>query len=168
MRLELETTQGYNPVQPLVYQEFIAALNGRSQDYTTPTCSTPAVTSPLLDLLNVRYIVVDRNIPESRDDHKALAAARVEVYRDQYAIVYESRTAQPRAWMVYDVRLDRGDGLDQLASGQVKGAEVAFVEGTLPPVSAPAGGAASKVTVATWHPDGMTLDVDHGGTGCWW
>jgi hypothetical protein len=164
MRLELETTQGYDPVQPLVYQDFIAALNGRSQDYHFANLLYTGVASPLLDLLNVRYIVVDRNIPESRDDHKALAASRVEVYRDQYAIVYESRTAQPRAWMVYDVRSD-SDGLDQLASGKVDGGEVAFVDGALPAVSTPRDGQEPKVTVARWSPDGMTLEVSHGGAG---
>jgi hypothetical protein len=166
MRLELETTQGYDPVQPLVYQELIAAMNGRQQDYHYANLLYTGVDSPLLDLLNVRYIVVDRAIPESRDDHRALAASRVEVYRDEYAIVYESRTAQPRAWMVYDVRLDHdGAGLSQLAGGRVDGGEVAFVDRTLPAVSPPPAGEQPEVTVAAWSPDGMTLRVSHKGEG---
>ncbi|HYH11303.1 MAG TPA: hypothetical protein VD789_03020, partial [Thermomicrobiales bacterium] len=104
MRLQLETTQGYNPLQPLVYQEFIHALNGQEQDYHYANLLHTGVASPLLDLLNVRYIVVDRNIPEDRDDHEALAEARIEVYRDENVIIYESPDVQPRAWMVYDVR----------------------------------------------------------------
>src|SRR5665811_2408696 len=94
------------------------------------------VNSPLLDLLNVRYIVVDRNIPENRDDHQALAEVRIEVYRDEDVIIYESPMAQPRAWMVYDV----GSGYDRvglmlLANGDVDGGEVAFVKGEPPNVS---------------------------------
>ena len=54
-------------------------------------------------------------------------------------IIYESPTVQPRAWMVYDVRAeDDGAGLDLLASGDVDGGEVAFVEGDVPTSSAPA------------------------------
>ncbi len=112
MRLGLETTQGYDPLQPLVYQEFLQAMNGREQNYHYANLVYTGVDSPLLDLLNVRYIVVDRNIPEDRDDHRALAENRTEVYRDDNVIIYENPTAQPRAWMVYDVRPeDDGAGL---------------------------------------------------------
>ncbi len=166
MRLQLETTQGYNPLQPLVYQEFIEALNRQSQDYHYANLLHTGVNSPLLDLLNVRYIVVDRNIPESRDDHQALAEIRTEVYRDDDVIIYESPTAQPRAWMVYDVRTsDDQMGLARLASGDVDGAEVAYVKGEPPNVAPPADGTKPEVTVSTWSADSMTLDVAHTGEG---
>jgi hypothetical protein len=166
MQLDLETTQGYNPLQPLVYQEFIHALNGQQQDYHFANLLYTGVTSPLLDLLNVRYIVVDRNIPEMRDDHLALAAIRTEVYRDEDVIIYESPTAQPRAWMVYDVRSSPEQmGLSRLASGEVDGAEVAYVKGEPPTFSPPADGEEPEVTVASWSPDGMRLDVSSSGEG---
>jgi len=166
MRLGLETTQGYNPLQPLVYQEFIRALNRGDQDYHYANLIHTGVDSPLLDLLNVRYIVVDRNIPENRDDHQALADIRTEVYRDENVIIYESPTAQPRAWLVYDVRPgDDGAGLVQLANGDVDGAAVAFVQGELPSVSAPAVGSEPEVTVSRWSPDSRTLEVSHSGEG---
>lgn len=166
MRLGLETTQGYDPLQPLVYQEFLQALNGREQNYHYANLVYTGVDSPLLDLLNVRYIVVDRNIPENRDDHRALATNRTEVYRDDNVIIYESPDVRPRAWMVYDVRPeDDGAGLAALASGEVDGADVAIVDGALPPVSTPANGADARVTVADWTPDGMTLQVDQAGEG---
>jgi hypothetical protein len=166
MRLGLETTQGYNPLQPLVYQEFIHALNGERQNYHYANLLHTGVISPLLDLLNVRYIVVDRNIPEDRRDHMLLAAIRTEVYRDENVIIYESPTVQPRAWVVYDVRpAGDGEGLEALASGEVDGAEVAFVEGDLPPVTPPSGGAAPEVTISGWSPDGLTIEVTHAGEG---
>jgi hypothetical protein len=68
MRLELETTQGYNPLQPLVYQDFITALNRNEQNYHYANLLNTGVNSPLLDLLNVRYIVVDRTSRENGDD----------------------------------------------------------------------------------------------------
>ena len=166
MRLNLETTQGYNPLQPLVYQEFIRALNGQEQDYHYANLLYTGVDSPLLDLLNVRYIVVDRNIPEWRDDHAALAEERIEVYRDDNVIIYESPTVQPRAWMVYDVRPGHDTvGLARLASGFVDGSDVAYVKGELPDVSPPPGGADPEVTVSSWSPDSITFDVTHSGEG---
>jgi hypothetical protein len=166
MRLRLATTQGYDPVQPLVYQEFIAALNGREQDYHFATLLYTGVSSPLLDLLAVRYVVVDRNIPETRDDHRALAERGVAVYRDDNVVIYEMPTAQPMAWMVYDVRpAEGGAGLKQLASGSVDGDEVAFVEGKAPVTSPPAGGAEPEVSVTDWRPDGLSVEVSHTGEG---
>jgi hypothetical protein len=166
MRLMLETTQGYNPLQPLVYQEFIQALNGQEQDYHYANLLHTGVNSPLLDLLNVRYIVVDRNIPESRDDHMALAEIRTEVYRDEDVIIYESPSVQPRAWMVYDVRSGDGEAvLAQLASGTVDGGEVAYVQGDIPEVTAPTEGSDSEVTIMSSSPDEMTLEVAHEGQG---
>jgi hypothetical protein len=166
MRLRLATTQGYDPVQPLVYQEFIAALNGREQDYHFANLLYTGVSSPLLDLLAVRYIVVDRNIPETRDDHRALAERGVAVYRDDNVVIYEMPTAQPMAWMVYDVRpAEGGAGLEQLASGSVDGDEVAFVEGKAPVTSPPAGGAEPEASVTDWQPDGLSVEVSHTGEG---
>jgi len=158
--------QGYNPLQPLVYQEFIRALNGQEQDYHYANLLYTGVNSPLLDLLNVRYIVVDRNIPENRDDHQALAEVRTEVYRDEDVIIYESPTVQPRAWMVYDVRSGYDQvGLMLLANGDVDGAKVAFVKGEPPDVSPPTGGTGTRVAMSSWSPDSMTLEVSHSGEG---
>lgn len=164
MRLRLETTQGYDPLQPLVYQEFIHALNGRQQDYHYANLLHVGVNSPLLDLLNVRYIVVPRTIPEDRDDIRALTANRVEVYRDDEVVIYESPTVQPRGWMVYDVRTD-GDGLAQLASGDVDGAEVAFVRDVPSTVAPPVDGEESSVRMSTWTPDALIFQVNHTGEG---
>jgi hypothetical protein len=166
MRLGLETTQGYNPLQPMVYQEFMAALNRGPQDYHFANLIHTGVNSPLLDLLNVRYIVVDRNIPEDRRDHLLLAEIRTEVYRDDNVIIYESPTVQPRAWMVYDVRAEEdGAGLAALADGSVDGGEVAYVEGELPSVTPPANGAAPEVTMTAWTEDSRTIEVSQSGAG---
>jgi hypothetical protein len=151
----------------LVYQEFLQVLNRRWQNYHYASLVHMGVNSPLIDLLNVQYIVVDRNIPESRADHRALAEGRVEVYRDEDVIIYEVPTALPRAWVVYDVRpaTNGAASLVVFASGEADGGEVALVEGDAPPVSPPEDGRAAQVTVSRWTPDGMTLEVDHSGEG---
>jgi hypothetical protein len=166
MRLGLETTQGYNPLQPLVYQHFLQALNGKEQNYHYANLLNTGVNSPLLDLLNVRYIVVDRAIPETRDDIRYLSEIRTEVFRNEDVIIYESPTVRPRAWMVYDVRPENtGEGLAQLADGRVNGANVAFVEGELPLVTAPPDGTSPHVTVVRSEPDSLAMHVAHSGSG---
>ncbi|HYI26119.1 MAG TPA: YfhO family protein [Thermomicrobiales bacterium] len=165
MRLHLETTQGYNPLQPMVYMEFIAALNRDSQDYHYANLTHTGVNSPLLDLLDVRYIVVDRNIPEDRRDHLLLAEIRTEVFRNDEVIIYESPTVTGRAWMVYDVRADDGAGLDQLASGEVSGATVAFVDGEAPATATPADASTTQVTATGWTPDSRAFSVSQEGAG---
>jgi hypothetical protein len=52
-----------------------------------------------------------------------------------------------------------------LSSGEVNGANVAFVQGTMPPVSPPEGGTGAEVVVSEWTPDALTLDVSHSGEG---
>lgn len=165
MRLELETTSGYNPLQPLVYQDFMAALNRGEQNYHYANLLHTGVNSPLIDLLNVRYIVVDRNIPENRRDIRILAENRTEVFRNEHVIIFENTSYQPRAWMVYDVRTD-ADGLDQLATGEVDGATVAFINEAepMPAISSPSSGE-TQVTIDDRTADVITMNVDHNGDG---
>ena len=54
----LQSIQGYNAVHIARYDEYIEALNGRSQGYHDTDVVPQGLDSPLLDLLNVRYIVV--------------------------------------------------------------------------------------------------------------
>jgi len=68
--------------------------------------------------------------------------------------------------MVYDVRAGQDQvGLYQLANGAVDGADVAYVQGEIPDVAAPADGSEPRVTVSSRSPDSMTLDVSHSGEG---
>ena len=52
-----------------------------------------------------------------------------------------------------------------MANGEVNGAEVAYVRGDPPTVSAPADGAEPVVTISDWSPDSRALDVAHSGEG---
>lgn len=165
MRLQLETTQGYDPLQPLVYQEFIAALNGEPQDYHYANLHNTGVDSPLLDLLNVRYIVVDRTIPEDRDDIVALKQGRTEVFRNEHVIIFERRSAANRAWMVYDVRPEDETSLSQLANGGVNGLVTAFVDGSVPPVDQPTSQVPPQITLMHYANDSETFQVNQTGSG---
>jgi hypothetical protein len=165
MRLGLFQTGGYNPVQLRYYTEYVDVMNGIRQDYHWLDTFRPALDgSQLLDMLNVRYILVDRWIPETRSDVRAIAEAHKEVFRDSQVIVYENETAYQHAWIVHDVRDNEatGFGLRMLGSGQVDGHDVAYVntDGALPEVQQPAdGGAGDHVTVLRYAPETIVISA---------
>ena len=74
----LDDIQGYNPVHLARYDEFMAALNGHPQNYHHTDVFDTGLDSPLLDVLNVRYIVVPPDEIESgatTDEHGTRWAA---------------------------------------------------------------------------------------------
>jgi hypothetical protein len=102
--LGLYDIQGYNPLHLERYDEFVDALNGVVQDYHTAFLMPSAAGSPLLDLLAVRYLVVDAALPPEREDVVALTAGHHEVFRTPRVVVYERAPPPPHAWIVHDVR----------------------------------------------------------------
>ncbi len=165
-RLGLEQTQGYNPLQLKVYSEFVAALNGKPQNYHYLDLLWQGAQSPLLDMLNVRYIVVDRSIPADRPDVQAIAKDRKEVYRDKEVVIYENPKVYARAWIVHDVRPENnGEGLSQLATGAVNGHDVAFVDGSVLAVSHLPGGSKDAVSVTSSRPEVVTVKATSAAPG---
>ncbi|CAA9576694.1 MAG: hypothetical protein AVDCRST_MAG87-2930 [uncultured Thermomicrobiales bacterium] len=160
-RLGLDGIQGYSPNHLKYYVEYFDAMNGASQDYHwLDAFSSPLVRSPLLDMLNVRYIVVDLTINPYRADVMSIAETRREVFRNEVAVVYENADAFTRAWVVHDVRPNNdGEGLAQLASGAADGRTVAFIDGALPEVSPPAAGAVESVTITGKENNRLSADV---------
>jgi hypothetical protein len=166
-RLGLEQIQGYNPQHLLAYVEFVAAMNGGPQDYHWVDPYPRALLgSPLLDLLNVRYIVVSTTDPRDAELVSALALHYPEVFSNGHVVVYENPGALPRAWIVHDVRQDDGTALAQLADGRMDGRQVAFVDGPLPEVAPPGAMAGQvgapvdeRVTVTTDGGDALTAEV---------
>ena len=166
-RLGLDGIQGYSPNHLRYYVEYFDAMNGASQDYHwLDAFSSPLVRSPLLDMLNVRYIVVDLTINPYRADVMSIAETRREVFRTDLAIVYENADAFPRAWVVHDVRPNNdGEGLVQFANGSVDGRTVAFVDGPLPGVSSPAPGSVESVTITGRENNRLTANVTAASAG---
>ncbi|MGH2562339.1 MAG: hypothetical protein ACRDJH_25035, partial [Thermomicrobiales bacterium] len=71
MGLDLYDVQGYDPVQLARYVEYVRALNdGVELNYHDAVVLPAGVDSPLLDLLNVRYIVVPIQ-PDAPDSARA-------------------------------------------------------------------------------------------------
>jgi hypothetical protein len=164
--LELEEIQGYNPVQLRRYSEFVTAMNGQPLNYHFLYLLEPGLRSPLLRLLNVRYLVLDATLPVDRSDVVALQTGRREVLRTDLAIVYEDPAALPRAWIAHDVQqVNRGEALPLLQNGTVDPRQTALVEGEAPAVSAPSDPAADSAAVTHWEPDAMTVAVETGAPG---
>ncbi|MDQ3539785.1 MAG: hypothetical protein M3440_03790, partial [Chloroflexota bacterium] len=157
--LDLESIQGYNPTHLLSYVQYYEAMNEARQDYHwIDPFPTIFPESQLLNMLGVRYILVDARIPESRYDFQLIAEGRDPVYRDDHVVIYENTGAFPRGWIVHDVRPNNnGEGLALLASGSVDGHEVAFVDGEIPPVLA------LDPAIASRSSSGESVEIiDHG------
>lgn len=98
--LGLQDVQGYNASHLLRFDAYMTALNGQTQNYHDATVFARGLSSPLLDLLNVRYLVVPRDIDTL--DGPALARFQATVYQDGQVRILENPSAFPRAWIVHE------------------------------------------------------------------
>lgn len=156
--LNLDEIQGYNPLQLSRYVAFMTALNGAPQDYHTAFVLPSGVRSPLLDLLDVRYVLVDASLPPDRDDVRALQEGRHEVFRNDRVVIYEREPIPPRAWIVHDVRgVASHEVLPLLSAGTVDPYRIALVEGPPPAVAPAPAGAEEDVRVVASAPGSLTL-----------
>ena len=125
--LGLEDSQGYNPIQIGRYATYVAAMNGAPQEYHGADIYPGGLASPLLDLLNVRYVVTPAWEGEAAADPFAAAGwptvAELGVVR-----IVENPGAMPRAWIVHEATVvPEPEQLEMLAVGAVDPARVALV-----------------------------------------
>ena len=158
--LGLDDLQGYNPLQLQRFADLLLAVNGTAQEYREANVLPAGVSSPLLDLLGVRYAVVMAAPP----DPAAIAplfAGWTPVFADTRIRILENPDALPRAWLVHQARrVDRGGAIAPLATGAVDPRQVALVEGDIPELWLPANLAAERVMVVEHGADQMRLAVD--------
>ena len=155
-RLGLEDAQGYNPVQLSRYVALLEALNrGIDQDYHDGNVLAAGLTSPLLDLLNVRYIVVPGGVPADRPDLLLLNQRYPTVFATDRVRVLERSTSLPRAWIVHDARsVDDAAALELLATGAVDPRQVVLLPGAVPELpEAPPLSALGADSVTVSRPD---------------
>ncbi|MDQ3327948.1 MAG: YfhO family protein [Chloroflexota bacterium] len=151
--LHLQDIQGYRPVRIKRYDEFMFALNGREQEYRESNILVGGLESPLLDLLNVRYIVVPRATVNHRNDLQSLAQSFPAVYTDPSVRVLHRPQTLPRAWLVHQAQqVQRGDALELLSSGAVNPRRVALLETPPPPLAEPTDPTADRATVTSFEP----------------
>jgi hypothetical protein len=164
--LGLYDVQGYNPLHLARYDEFITALNGEPQDYHTAFLLPSGLDSPLLDLLHVRYVVVDAALPRHRLDVAAVSSDGRAVLGTPRVTVYERHANRPHAWIVHDVReVARGEALPLLAGGAIDPYQTALVEGSPPATGIPPAGAMESAQVVSYQPDALAIAVDAAAPG---
>lgn len=159
--LGLYEVQGYDPIQLERYVAFIRAINDKGQDYHTAFVSDEGVDSPLFDLLNVRYLVVDASLPLDRADVVTLTAGFEVVARTERVVIYARGAALPHAWIVHDVRRVEPDtALPLLVAGAVAPYQTALVEHDIPAVAPVADPQADRAEVRGYGADRITIAVE--------
>lgn len=98
--------RGYDSIIPLQYAQLMERIAPQADEllynriaplYATPGGDTYAVLdNPLLDLLNVKYVLTQHTIPN---------ASWQEIYRDPALAVYENREVAPRALIIPEAQV---------------------------------------------------------------
>lgn len=161
MRLGLDDIQGYDPAHLTIYRDFFIKLNNFKRDYHEELVYASGLDSPLLNLLNVRYVVVP--LAQSGLDPSRWR----EVFRDNQTRVLENVNALPRVWIVHSARTaaSNDDALNLLAASTVDPRTTAVLQET-PPALAPAPtGSAESAEIADYSDDAITLSVHAASAG---
>jgi hypothetical protein len=155
----LEDVQGYNPIHLARYDEFIAALNGHPQNYHHTDVFASGLDSSLLDLLNVRYIVVPAQTAQDQVAPRFQRALQA-VYADEFVRVLENPSAGPRAWLVHSAeQVPPGQALAALAAGRVDPRQLALLEAPPPPVAPSADPARDSVRITRNEADLISVQA---------
>lgn len=164
--LGLQDVQGYNPVLLTRYMGFGRSINRRSQSYHYVTVLPRGWSSPLLRLLNVRYVVVPNEIPAGRPDLLHLSQLNRTVYADERVRVLEVSDALPRTWIVHDVRrMKRTEILPALRNRDVDPGQSALLNTDPPAIGQPADASQDRATVVAYEPERIRISTSTGAPG---
>jgi hypothetical protein len=140
--------------------EYLTALNGTPQEYHDANIYQTGLNSPLLDLLNIRYIVIPASVPPDRLDLRDLEAAFPTIYQDSQVQVLENVNALPRAWVVHEAQqVASAQVLPMLASGAVDPWTTALLETTPPEIAPSAEGGVNEAAIVTEQPELLRVSV---------
>ncbi|HEX3302323.1 MAG TPA: YfhO family protein [Thermomicrobiales bacterium] len=164
--LGLYDAQGYNPTQLDRYVEYVTAMNGHPIDYHLAELRPGGIGSPLLDMLNVRYILVDARLSPDREDVVAITQGERPVFENKDVRVYENPAAFPHVWLVHDVRdVSRAQADALLRDRAVDFRQVALVEGNAPEVALPDPRVAESATITRYQPERIEIAVTAAADG---
>jgi hypothetical protein len=162
----LQSIQGYNAVHLATYDEYMEALNGLVQGYHNADVYPGGLDSPLLDLLNVRYIVVPAVPQPDQNAVRELKETFSTVYSDDRVEVLENRAALPRAWIVHSARqTSPREALDLLNSGAIDPRQTALLERRSPDLDEPEEPSADRTAVTSYEDDQIRLQTNTGAPG---
>jgi hypothetical protein len=155
----IDDIQGYSPIQIQRYVELMDAINGHRQEYHETDVFPDGLDSPLLDLLNTRYIIVPADAADRRD-LEPLTASLPTVYKDEQVLILERPSALPRAWLVHRTQqVPPGEALRDLGSGGIDPRQVALLEEPGPALEPPAANGTESASLLVREPDFLRLDV---------
>jgi hypothetical protein len=164
----LEDIEGYNPVHVARYGDLVDALNGQAQNYHQTDIYPSGLNSPLVDLLNVRYIIMPATLA-SDEVAPPLTRDLKRVYADAVVQIFENPTAYPRAWIVHAAQqVAPGSAIATLTSQSSPDLRsVAILEAAPPPLDLPSDTSASPDSVSLTRVDGahLQLNVDARAAG---
>lgn len=170
MRLHLSDIQGYNPVQLRNYVEFMTDLNGQIQNYHDAQVLPGGLTSPLLNMLNARYIVIPNDAVGSRPrtDILTLLATYPEVFRNDEVRILGNTDALPRAWVVHSADYVETESISAIVSDPAfdPTAMVILPAGTEPvAMSGQSTSSADTVQIVSYEDDTIVLEVQAASDG---
>lgn len=161
MFLDLYEAQGHDPIQLERYVDVIRAINGKGQDYHTAFVSDEGVDSPLLDLLDVQYLLVDASLPLDRPDVVSLTEGFEEDFRNDRVVVFERGADLPHAWIVHEARrVEPGEALPLIVNGDVDPYRIALVEEPVPAMDPVDDPSADRAVVSHYGADRIAIETE--------
>ncbi len=159
----LEDIQGYNPVQVARYSEYIRALNGRPHEYYRRIfVSADGLRSPLLDVLNARYVLAPADVARNLSSHQGYRTR----YEDEHLHLLERPEVLPRVWLAYSARqATYGQALSLLSSGQTDPKHTVLLEAPPPPLIQPQDASKDQARITAYEPDRIDVQVSTQGQG---
>lgn len=144
-----------NPLQLQNYTEYMLALNTIPQDYHEASIFAEGLGSPLLDMLNVEYIIIPAFVPSDRPDLLGLLRQHPTVYEDRDVQVLENTDSLPHAWIVHEAQeAESGEkALEMIASGEINPRTTVLVEGSVPSLSEPSSPRQDSVEMLSYEPE---------------
>lgn len=155
----LQDVQGYNPQQMQRYAGFMKALNGHQQEYHESNVLPAGLSSPLLDVLGVRYVVLPAQLHWGDRRLTPLVGDPV-VYHDSEVQIVERPSAYPRAWLTHEViQMDQAHAQAALGSRTYNLRQTALVESQPPAIAEPPANGRETVTFERDQPHLVQLRV---------
>jgi len=162
----LQDVQGYNAVQLARYVEYMTALNGRAQNRHFSDVMPEGLDSPLLDLLNVRYVITPADTSPNRTYMQELKNTLPTAYKNDRVQILENRDALPRAWIVHSAKQTTPEeALKLLGAGTVDPRQTALLEREPPDLARTDDLSSDHASVTAYEANRIELDTSTGADG---
>jgi hypothetical protein len=164
--LGLQDVQGYDAAHLQRYDTYLLILNGRTQNYHDAEVFWGGLNSPLLDLLNVRYVVVPPSDRLDMVDRDALERFNETVYADSQVRVLANPSALPRGWIVHTAtQMAPTEALQAIDGGRVQARSVALLEEPPPALAVAHDPAADRADVTVDDAERVVVETSSAASG---